>query len=75
MLSAMLVLMTIMFIMLGVVSELLVRIYHESQGRRIYRVRNVYRGSADDASGEPAVMGATGSAARPGEAAHTAGTR
>lgn len=72
MLSAMLVLMTIMFIMLGVVSELLVRIYHESQGRRIYRVRHVYRASADCASVEPGVMGATG---RPAEAAHPVGTR
>lgn len=41
--SAMLVSMTVMFIMLGVVSELLVRIYHESQGRKIYRIRNLVR--------------------------------
>lgn len=43
MLSAMLVLMTVMFIMLGVVSELLVRIYHESQDRKTYRIRNLIR--------------------------------
>ncbi len=42
-LSAMLMLMAIMFIMLGVISELLVRIYHESQGRKIYKIRALIR--------------------------------
>jgi len=36
-------LMAGMFIMMGVLSELLVRIYHESQGRRPYKVRRVLR--------------------------------
>ncbi len=30
-------------LMLGVMAELLVRIYHESQGRPTYRVRNIFR--------------------------------
>lgn len=47
MFSVMLVLMTVMFIMLGVVSELLVRIYHESQGRKIYKIRRLTRQRAD----------------------------
>lgn len=41
--SMMLFLMTIMFIMIGVMSELLVRIYHESQGKLPYTVRRVTR--------------------------------
>jgi len=40
-LSAMLMLMAIMFVMLGVIAELLVRIYHESQGRKIYKIREL----------------------------------
>ena len=36
-------LMSIMFIMMGVLSELLVRIYHESQGRAPYRIRQIIR--------------------------------
>lgn len=39
--SMMLFLMSLMFIMLGVVSELLVRIYHESQGKTPYVIRRV----------------------------------
>ena len=39
----MLFLMSIMFIMLGVVSELLVRIYHESQGKTPYVIRRINR--------------------------------
>jgi glycosyltransferase involved in cell wall biosynthesis len=42
--SLILFLATIMFIMMGVISELLVRIYHESQGRPPYKVRQVLRG-------------------------------
>jgi len=42
-LSAMLVLMTVMFIMMGVISELLVRVYHESQGRKIFKIRRLFR--------------------------------
>jgi hypothetical protein len=44
--------MTVMFIMLGVVSELLVRIYHESQGRKIYKIRRLTRQYADLESAE-----------------------
>ena len=38
--SMMTFLMAVMFVMLGVMSELLVRIYHESQGRTPYKVRS-----------------------------------
>ncbi|MFW6058699.1 MAG: glycosyltransferase family 2 protein [Phycisphaeraceae bacterium] len=38
-------LMSVMFVMMGVLSELLVRIYHESQGRAPYRVRKVIHGT------------------------------
>lgn len=41
--SMMLFLMTVMFIMIGVISELLVRIYHESQGMAPYRIRRIIR--------------------------------
>jgi glycosyltransferase involved in cell wall biosynthesis len=41
MFGMMLFLMAMMFIMLGVVSELLVRIYHESQGKTPYVIRRV----------------------------------
>ena len=33
----------VMFLMLGVVCELLIRIYHESQGRMPYKVRTVHQ--------------------------------
>jgi glycosyltransferase involved in cell wall biosynthesis len=36
-------LMSVMFVMIGVISELLVRIYHESQGRTPYKVRRITR--------------------------------
>jgi glycosyltransferase involved in cell wall biosynthesis len=39
-------LMAVMFIMMGVISELLVRIYHESQDRTYYNVRRVSRSGA-----------------------------
>jgi glycosyltransferase involved in cell wall biosynthesis len=53
--SVMLFLLTVMFIMMGVISELLVRIYHESQGRQVYKIRSIQVGGS--ASGE----GSTGS--------------
>lgn len=36
-------LMSVMFVMIGVISELLVRIYHEAQERRPYKVRRTTR--------------------------------
>jgi hypothetical protein len=36
--------MSVMFLMLGVLSELLSRVYHESQNLKPYKVRNVFRG-------------------------------
>jgi glycosyltransferase involved in cell wall biosynthesis len=44
--AMMLFLMTVMIMMMGVISELLVRIYHESQGMAPYRVRRIIRGVA-----------------------------
>ncbi|MEX0745169.1 MAG: glycosyltransferase family 2 protein [Phycisphaeraceae bacterium] len=42
----MMFLMTILFVMMGVLSELLVRIYHESQGLTPYKIRSVTHGSS-----------------------------
>lgn len=36
----------IMFLMLGVVCELLIRIYHESQGRQPYKIRHLFQGDS-----------------------------
>ncbi|MEM1072130.1 MAG: glycosyltransferase family 2 protein [Planctomycetota bacterium] len=46
MLALMLVPLAVQLIIFGVISELLVRIYHESQGKRPFRVREVIRGDA-----------------------------
>jgi glycosyltransferase involved in cell wall biosynthesis len=43
----------VIFLMMGVLSELMVRIYYESQGRPPYKVRSAYRGS-EEFDGEPA---------------------
>lgn len=48
--AMMVMLMAVMFLMLGVISELLSRIYHESQDRKPYKVRQVYVGGTDAAS-------------------------
>ena len=37
-------LISVMLLMLGVLSELMARVYHESQDRRPYKVRSVFRG-------------------------------
>lgn len=52
-LSVMLFLMTVMLIMMGVVAELLVRIYHESQDRAIYKIRRTTRGTRPGEKGTP----------------------
>ncbi len=39
-------LMAVMFVMLGVISELLVRIYHESQDRKPYKIRKQFKGGS-----------------------------
>lgn len=53
--AMMIFLMSIMFIMMGVLSELLVRIYHESQGRAPYRIRQVIHcGHEHGAASQPA---------------------
>ncbi len=41
-------LMCVMFLMIGVLAELMARIYHESQDRKPYKVRRVYRGADRD---------------------------
>ena len=41
-------LMAVIFLMMGVLAELMVRIYHEAQGRPTYKIRSVF-GAADDA--------------------------
>ncbi len=45
-------LMVVLFLMMGVLSELLMRVYHESQGRFPYKVRRTFRGG--DATGRGA---------------------
>lgn len=49
-LAVMLGLMTVMFIVMGILSELLVRIYHESQGRKVYKIRRMIRGGTERAT-------------------------
>jgi glycosyltransferase involved in cell wall biosynthesis len=46
--SMMLFLMTVMILMMGVISELLVRIYHECQGSAPYRIRRIIRPELKD---------------------------
>jgi glycosyltransferase involved in cell wall biosynthesis len=57
--ALMVVLASVMFLMMGVISELLVRIYHESQGLPPYKIRRVTRcgetaASEHDATPRPA---------------------
>jgi glycosyltransferase involved in cell wall biosynthesis len=42
-LSVLMAILSAQCLVVGVMAELLVRIYHESQGRPTYRIRNVYR--------------------------------
>lgn len=51
-LGVLLVLLGVQFIVLGLLGELLVRIYHESQGKPIYAVRQVFRADGDGGKGE-----------------------
>ena len=37
-------LISVMVLMMGVLSELMARVYHESQDRRPYKIRSVFRG-------------------------------
>ncbi len=41
-------LMSVMFLMIGVLAELMARIYHESQDRKPYKVRHTYRTAPGD---------------------------
>ncbi len=50
-LSVLLVILGVQFIILGLLGELLVRIYHESQGKPIYAVRQVFRAPVFDDHG------------------------
>jgi hypothetical protein len=50
-LSVLLVILGVQFVVLGLLGELLVRIYHESQGKPIYAVRQVFRADGDEGRG------------------------
>jgi glycosyltransferase involved in cell wall biosynthesis len=41
-------LMSVIFLMIGILAELMSRIYHESQDRKPYKVRNTYHGQPAD---------------------------
>ncbi|WP_432797431.1 glycosyltransferase family 2 protein [Poriferisphaera sp. WC338] len=58
--AAMLFMMAIMFLMLGIISELLSRIYHEAQDRTPYKIRNTFGQTHAEAEvkEEPAGAGA-----------------
>lgn len=49
-LAVMLVLIGLQFICFGLLAEILVRTYHESQQKKTYSVRNVFRGGVVDAN-------------------------
>ena len=50
-LSVLLVILGVQFVVLGLLGELLVRIYHESQGKPVYAVRQVLRADGDGGKG------------------------
>ncbi|MGB0715942.1 MAG: glycosyltransferase family 2 protein [Phycisphaerae bacterium] len=43
-LSALLAFLTVQCLLFGIMAELLVRVYHDSRGHAIYRIRNLYKG-------------------------------
>jgi hypothetical protein len=47
-LAALLCFFSVQCVLFGIVSELLVRVYHEARGRPTYRIRNLYRQDAAD---------------------------
>jgi glycosyltransferase involved in cell wall biosynthesis len=55
-LGIMLVLIGLQFICSGLLAEVLVRTYHESQGKKIYTVRSVHRGGMSDSKDEVKVL-------------------
>jgi len=44
---------TVSLVMMGLMSELLIRIYHESQDRPPYRIRRIHRSAAVDTGADP----------------------
>ena len=48
----------VMLLMMGVLSELITRIYHEAQDRPAYKVRKAFVGDDPPGSGEPRTVGA-----------------
>jgi len=50
-LSVLLVILGVQFVVLGLLGELLVRIYHESQGKPIYAIHQVFRADGDGGKG------------------------
>lgn len=59
-LASMLFILGVIFLMMGVLSELMVRIYHESQDRKPYKIRKMYRGRRLPSSPGGASGGASG---------------
>ena len=47
-LSVLLVILGVQLIVMGLLGELLVRIYHESHGKPVYAVRQVFRGPVEE---------------------------
>ncbi len=60
-LSAMLVLIGLQFVCFGLLAEILVRTYHESQDKKIYTVREVIRPAFDLNSPYNSAVGSTSS--------------
>ena len=44
-LAVMMIMVGLQFLCFGLLAEILVRTYHESQNKKIYAVRDVYRGA------------------------------
>ena len=55
-LAILLVVVGVQFVSIGLLGEMLVRTYHESQAKPVYRVREVVDAAAELTSGEPAGM-------------------
>ena len=50
-------LLSVIFLMMGVLAELMVRIYHEAQGRPPYKIRRVYRSATATATADTDTAG------------------
>ncbi len=70
-LSMMMFTAAIQFVMMGLLAEIMVRTYHESQGRATYVIEQVLGGGADAAGGASGVIGAGGSSSGGTGKSHT----